>query len=47
MLKEIRVDPPYMADNCSLIVNGSKSGLEGNSLDRVRKIVSATTANLL
>ena len=39
VLKEIRVDPPYKPDNCSLIKGGS-GGLDAHSLERVKKIVS-------
>ena len=42
VLKEICVDPPYAADNCSLIKNRSGGGgLDVHSLERVKKIVSA------
>eukprot|EP00571_Detonula_confervacea_P015053 CAMPEP_0172309312 /NCGR_PEP_ID=MMETSP1058-20130122/9641_1 /TAXON_ID=83371 /ORGANISM="Detonula confervacea, Strain CCMP 353" /LENGTH=212 /DNA_ID=CAMNT_0013021909 /DNA_START=145 /DNA_END=783 /DNA_ORIENTATION=- len=47
VLKEIRVDPPYTADNCSLIINNgaNSGGLDEHSLERVKKIVksAATT----
>lgn len=36
--QEIRVDPPYAQDKCSIIPN--TSGTEG-SLDRVKKIVAS------
>jgi len=42
VLKEIRVDPPYTAANCSLINNAS-GGLDEHSLGRVKKIVQAAT----
>jgi len=43
VLKEIRVDPPYAPDNCSLITVGGAAGggLDVHSLERVKKIVSA------
>jgi hypothetical protein len=42
VLKEICVDPPYAADNCSLINNrNGGGGLDVHSLERVKKIVSA------
>lgn len=41
VLKEIRVDPPYAAENCSLI-NAAGGGLDAHSLERVKKIVAAT-----
>jgi hypothetical protein len=40
VLKEIRVDPPYAPENCSLINNGG-GALDMHSLERVKKIVSA------
>ena len=45
VLKEIRVDPPYTPDNCTLInvAGGSSSGLDVHSLERVKKIVMAAT----
>ena len=43
VLKEIRVDPPYTPDNCSLI-NSGNGGLDVHSLERVKKIVSAASA---
>jgi len=39
VLKEIRVDPPYNPDNCSLI--NTRGGLDQHSLERVKKIVMA------
>jgi len=42
VLKEIRVDPPYTPENCTLInVAGGSSGLNVHSLERVKKIVMA------
>lgn len=43
VLKEIRVDPPYTADKCSLI-NISGGGLDEHSLERVKKIVKSASA---
>lgn len=43
VLKEIRVDPPYTADNCSLIHTGG-GGLDEHSLERVKKIVMAAAS---
>lgn len=46
VLKEIRVDPPYAAENCALINNnegmGAGGGLDAHSLERVKKIVAAS-----
>lgn len=44
VLKEIRVDPPYTADKCSLINNGTSGGLDEHSLERVKKIVKSASA---
>jgi len=41
VLKEIRVDPPYTADSCSLIKKNG--GLDAHSLGRVKKIVEAAS----
>lgn len=41
VLKEIRVDPPYTADSCSLIKKSG--GLDAHSLVRVKKIVEAAS----
>lgn len=43
VLKEIRVDPPYKPENCSLIKSDG-GGLDVHSLERVKKIVSAASA---
>eukprot|EP01082_Thalassiosira_pseudonana_P009530 g8579.t1 g8579 contig3:420646-421454(-) len=49
VLNHIRVDPPYTAEDCSLVTTsggrggGTGSGLDGHSLDRVKKIVSAAS----
>lgn len=43
------MDPPYTAEDCSLVTTsggrggGTGSGLDGHSLDRVKKIVSAAS----
>ncbi|KAL7554353.1 hypothetical protein ACHAWF_018615 [Thalassiosira exigua] len=42
VLKQIRVDPPYDADSCSLI--GTAGGLDAHSLERVKKIVAAASS---
>lgn len=42
VLKEIRVDPPYTPENCTLISTGG-GGLDVHSLERVKKIVMAAT----
>lgn len=42
VLKEIRVDPPYSAENCSLITDNG--GLDAHSLVRVKKIVEAANS---
>lgn len=47
VLKEIRVDPPYTADKCSLINTASSGGLGEHSLERVKKIVMAAAASSL
>lgn len=44
VLKEIRVDPPYTADDCSLIDTASSGGLGEHSLERVKKIVRAAAS---
>ncbi|KAL7524500.1 hypothetical protein ACHAXR_000601, partial [Thalassiosira sp. AJA248-18] len=44
VLKEIRVDPPYTPDYCSLIAGGS-GGLDEHSLERVKKIVMAASTS--
>jgi hypothetical protein len=41
VLKQIQVDPPYAQENCKLLQAGSAQA--GGSLDRVQKIVAATT----
>jgi len=43
VLNQIRVDPPYTKDNCKLLVAGNTGSLNEGSLDRVKKIVSATS----
>jgi len=45
VLKEIRVDPPYTADKCSLI-NTASGELGEHSLERVKKIVRAAASSL-
>jgi len=45
VLKEIRVDPPYTADKCSLINTANSGGLGEHSLERVKKIVMAAAAS--
>jgi len=44
VVKEICVDPPYTADKCSLIDTASSGGMGENSLERVKKIVTAAAA---
>jgi hypothetical protein len=49
VLNQIQVDEPYTAENCRIVrSNGGKNGggLEDGSLDRVKKIVTATAAEL-
>jgi hypothetical protein len=50
VLNQIQVDEPYTAENCRIVrSNGGKNnggGLVDGSLDRVKKIVTATAADL-
>jgi len=42
VLNQIRVDPPYAIENCTLLgSSGGNKGLNEGSLDRVKKIVAA------
>jgi hypothetical protein len=44
VLKQIQVDPPYAQENCKILQAGSAQPAQaGGSLDRVQKIVAATT----
>merc|ERR1712238_437669 len=45
VLGEIRVDPPYTPNKCSLINTASSGGLGENSLERVKKIVVMTASS--
>ena len=44
VLNQIQVDPPYGTDNCHIVSSTKKGSLE-RSLERVKMIVTAQTAD--
>ena len=47
VLNQIQVDPPYAPENCRMISssNNKAGALENSSLERVKKIVAASSNN--
>ena len=45
VLNQIQVDPPYAPENCRMISPNKSGALENSSLERVKKIVAASSNN--
>jgi hypothetical protein len=45
VLGQVRVDPPYTAETCSVLLEGGKNRNASDSLDRVKKIVSHSSSS--